>query len=205
MVRSLVHWPHPALRTKCKPTLFTREPQTDNGGTGLNDDKYMPDLVDWSFFQDTEFSRLLDDMFNVMHKEEGIGLAANQVGECNHSVAIMKIDSDNEDQGCSYVGTVVCINPEIVVKSDETCQFNEGCLSFPDQRVLVTRPRFITLRYISVYGRLKIVHLTGVAAICIQHEIDHLNGKAIIDHADLFKREAISKQMKMLQGKLTKR
>jgi peptide deformylase len=140
-----------------------------------------------------EVERTLDDMVDTMLAAPGIGLAAPQVGISKRMLVV------NQD-GCLDEPTGVCsvlkiINPEIIAASEETFIFDEGCLSIPGFSIPVTRPKEIVVRY-QTPGSDGFVTLRtqGLLGICIQHEIDHLNGILTIDYLeDGFKQEAIQK------------
>jgi peptide deformylase len=118
----------------------------------------------------------VDNMFATMYHANGIGLAAVQV-------AIMKrffiMDLQNED-----AEPMVFFNPVIVQHCIKTTPFEEGCLSFPGQHVVINRYDEITLEYLDLTAVRQKIRLTGLASICAQHEIDHLDGKIMLDHID---------------------
>ena len=112
----------------------------------------------------------VDEMFALMRAHDGIGLAAPQVG-MSFRFFIMDID------GTEYV----CINPRVAKKSKETEVMDEGCLSYPGQKVLVERAKEITVSYQNLQGMPKRKKLKGLAARCFLHELDHLNGVVMSD------------------------
>ena len=117
------------------------------------------------FKKPTENLRLVHHLLELMRREHGIGLAANQAG-IDQRLFVMLINSE----------LYSCFNPEILSSSDEHCDLIEGCLSFPDQRLSITRPTTIQVRYFNAHGRMTETELTGLSARCFQHELDHLNG-----------------------------
>ena len=114
-----------------------------------------------------EIQRIVDDMFETMYAEEGIGLAATQV-DIHQRIIVIDV-SENRDE------RLVLINPELLEKSGET-GIEEGCLSIPGFRALVPRKEKVTVKALDRHGKEFTLDADGLLAICIQHEIDHLNG-----------------------------
>lgn len=137
--------------------------------------------------------KLIQDMFDTMHNANGIGLAANQVGELKQ---ILVIDISDMEAG-KGIKPLVVINPEIIDESDDESEYEEGCLSIPDVREKVWRPEKITLRYNDVTMKEVELEADGILARVLQHEIDHLNGILFLDHLTGTKRT-------LLRGKLSK-
>ncbi len=128
-------------------------------------------------------------MFETMYHEQGIGLAAVQVGILKRLLV-----ADVEWRGEGEVGRqYALINPEIITEEGENT-YKEGCLSFPDQFAEVTRPEGVRVRYTNLQGQVVEEEFHGLLATCIQHEIDHLNGIVFPDHASRLKREMIFKK-----------
>ena len=126
-------------------------------------------------------SLLVEDMFDTMYEEDGIGLAANQIGEDLH---LFVIDISHKDEAEK---PRVFINSKIIDKKGE-CLSVEGCLSIPGIQVELKRSEFITLQYYSLEGEQKKREFNGLLARAIQHEMDHLNGIFIVDRiSDLVK------------------
>lgn len=113
---------------------------------------------------------LSERLHRTMNQEGGIGLAANQVG-LRDRCFVMNIDGHKW----------TCINPEIIEMGNDLVEFNEGCLSFPGESCIITRPNTITVSYIEIDRTVKTEQLTGLAARCFQHELDHLNGITMWD------------------------
>lgn len=113
---------------------------------------------------------LAKQMLEFMIEENGIGLAAPQVG-INKRIFVMKIG----------LRSYVCCNPEIIACSTDYANFSEGCLSFPGQTCIISRPSKINVRYYSADGTAIEEELDGLAARCFQHELDHLDGVTIFD------------------------
>jgi len=113
---------------------------------------------------------LVNRMQVLMHAEGGIGLAANQCGE-RVRMFIMLIDGEFWE----------CFNPEIVEHSTDLIEFNEGCLSFKGEYVIIKRPSTIDVKYYDSKGNENVTRLEGLPARCFQHELDHLNGITMHD------------------------
>lgn len=113
---------------------------------------------------------LVNRMQVLMHREGGIGLAANQCGE-RVRMFIMLIDGEFWE----------CFNPEVLEYSNDLTEFNEGCLSFKGEYVIIKRPSSIKVRYFDSKGREHVEELTDLPARCFQHELDHLNGITMHD------------------------
>jgi peptide deformylase len=138
--------------------------------------------------------RLADDMLETMYDAPGIGLAAPQIGVLDR---IITMDCVKEEGEASK--PMVLINPEIVASSDDTNVYEEGCLSIPDQFAEVTRPTEVDVRWMNLDGNEEQQIFTGLWATCVQHEIDHLNGKLFIDHIGAMKRQMITRKMQKLK------
>jgi peptide deformylase len=130
---------------------------------------------------------LLDDMLETMYHEEGIGLAAPQVG-VSQRLIVMDIYAGRDDVPKQ---PIKMINPEIIATSDDLSVYNEGCLSIPQMNGEVERPASVTVRYLDVDGSTKQIDATGLLATCVQHEIDHLDGKLFIDYLSPLKRNML--------------
>ena len=96
-------------------------------------------------------------------------------------------------------------NPEVVARSEETNVYEEGCLSIPDQFAEVTRPKEVEVRWIDRDGNEQTAGFDGLWATCVQHEIDHLNGKLFIDHIGALKRQMITRKMQKLKRELARK
>ncbi|HZZ34945.1 MAG TPA: peptide deformylase [Caulobacteraceae bacterium] len=140
---------------------------------------------------DDDLRALMDDMLETMYAAPGIGLAAIQVGVPKR-VIVMDIARGEEEPAPRYF-----VNPEITWASDETKPWEEGCLSVPEIYDEVERPAQVKLRYLDYDGKAVEEDAEGLFAVCIQHEMDHLNGVLFIDHLSRLKRErAVSKVKK---------
>lgn len=142
---------------------------------------------------DAKLKSLVDDMFETMYDDEGIGLAAPQIG-VSKKVVVIDIPTGNEETGYTPQ-PIVLINPEIT-KAEGSIFYKEGCLSVPEFYEEVERSEKITLQAQNLNGELVVYEdVTGLLAICMQHELDHLKGKLFIDYLSTYKRERITKAM----------
>ena len=137
---------------------------------------------------DDDIKRLVDDMFETMIDSHGIGLAASQV-DVHQRVIVMDLTEDGSQPR-------VFINPEIEVLNDTTEPYDEGCLSVPGFYETVARPSNVMISALDREGKPFKEKASGLLAICIQHEIDHLEGKLFVDYLSPLKRQIIRKKMK---------
>ena len=146
---------------------------------------------------DDELRVLIADMFETMYDAPGIGLAAVQVGVPRRLLVMdLQEPSDPEDDESPPIKQPrVFINPEIVAHSDREVPYTEGCLSVPDQYAEVMRPDHIRARWMDEHGRSHEEELDGLLAICLQHEMDHLEGVLFIDHLSKLKRDMVLKKL----------
>ena len=143
---------------------------------------------------DDEVRALIRDMFETMYEAPGIGLAAIQVGVPKRILVIDLQEPEVED-GPPVKDPRVFINPEIIKHSDEEVPYLEGCLSVPDQYAEVERPDHIRARWLDENGKAHEEQLDGLLAVCLQHEMDHLEGILFIDHLSRLKREMVLKKL----------
>ena len=141
---------------------------------------------------DDELRALMDDMLETMYDAPGIGLAAVQIGVPKR-VIVMDLAREGEPPQPRYY-----VNPEILWASDETAPYEEGCLSVPEYFDEVERPAKVKLRYLNYRGEQVEEDAEGLFAVCIQHEMDHLEGVLFIDHLSRLKREQALKKVKKL-------
>ena len=141
-----------------------------------------------------EIRALIDDMFETMYAAPGIGLAAVQVGVPKR-VLVMDLQEPEEEDGEPVRRPMVFINPEIVTKSDTALPYSEGCLSVPDQYADVERPDRVRARWLDRDGKPHEEELEGLLGICLQHEMDHLEGVLFIDYLSRLKRDMILKRI----------
>ena len=146
---------------------------------------------------DADLRALIRDMFETMYDAPGIGLAAVQVGVPQRLLVMdLQEPSDPDDEDSPPVKQPrVFINPEILSHSDEEVPYTEGCLSVPDQYAEVMRPDHIRARWLDEHGKAHEEDLDGLLAICLQHEMDHLEGILFIDHLSKLKRDMVLKKL----------
>ena len=146
---------------------------------------------------DGELKTLVADMFETMYDAPGIGLAAVQVGEPIRLLVIDLQEPANPEDPESRVvrDPRVFINPEILWHSDTDVPYTEGCLSVPEQYAEVMRPDRIRARWQDVEGKTYEEEIDGLLAVCLQHEMDHLNGVLFIDHLSRLKRDMVLKKL----------
>ena len=137
-----------------------------------------------------DIRRLVADMFETMHHARGIGLAAPQVGRTER-LAVIEIDGE----------PLVVINPEIVERSSAKDKAEEGCLSIPDIYADVERPKDVVVRAMNLEGETYEIQATELLARCLQHEIDHLDGKLFLDYLSVLKRTAALTKWKLHQDR----
>lgn len=136
---------------------------------------------------DSRIRKLIDDMFETMYDAPGVGLAASQVNV--HEQVIVIDTSEDKSQ------PMVFINPEITVLDDALHDYDEGCLSIPGFYESVTRPEHICITALDRNGKSFTLEPDGLLAVCIQHEMDHLDGKLFVDYLSNMKRQRIRKKL----------
>jgi peptide deformylase len=146
---------------------------------------------------DDDLKTLIADMFETMYHAPGIGLAAVQVGVPKRLLVMdLQENEDPEDPDSPVVRDPrVFINPEILAHSDHVVPYTEGCLSVPDQYAEVMRPDQIRARWMDEHGKTHEKDLDGLLAVCLQHEMDHLEGILFIDHLSRLKRDMVLKML----------
>ncbi|WP_323040078.1 peptide deformylase [Gemmobacter sp.] len=142
---------------------------------------------------DAELRKLAEDMLATMYDAPGIGLAAPQVGVIRRVIVMDCMKAPEPPR------PMVLINPQVIAASQATSTYEEGCLSIPDQYADVTRPAEVTVRWQDLDGAEQQDHFTGLWATCVQHEIDHLDGKLFIDYLGPIKRQMITRKMEKLK------
>ena len=148
---------------------------------------------------DEALKKLAADMLDTMYDAPGIGLAAPQV---NVLQRLIVVDCE-KDEGATPK-PIVMINPEIVSSSEALNVYEEGCLSIPDQFADVTRPAEVDVRWMDLDGNTCQAHFDGLWATCVQHEIDHLEGKLFVDYLKPLKRQMITRKMQKLKRELAR-
>ncbi|MEO1723538.1 MAG: peptide deformylase [Pseudomonadota bacterium] len=170
MIRPIVIHPDPRLKKVCDPVA-----EVDDG-----------------------IRTLMKDMLDTMYDAPGIGLAAPQVG-VNQRVVVMDCASRDETSKEDELRPMKLANPEIVWSSEEMITQEEGCLSIPDIYADIARPAAVRVRWLDENGAEHEDDFTGIWAVCVQHEIDHLDGKLFIDMLGPMRRRLITEKMKKLK------
>ena len=137
--------------------------------------------------------KLIKDLFETMYNSNGIGLAAVQVGILRRILVIDVSNKDEKKEPLSF------INPIIKKVSNDTSIYEEGCLSIPDTFIEIERPKICEVEYIDINGKMKNLKCDGLLSTCLQHEINHLDGKLIIDHLSKLKKDLIIKKISKLK------
>ena len=137
--------------------------------------------------------KLINDLFETMYHSNGIGLAAVQVGILKR-VLVVDVSSKNEKKQ-----PMALINPVIKNLSDERSVYEEGCLSIPETFIEIERPKICEIEYIDEKGSKKNLKCDGLLSTCVQHEINHLDGKLIIDHLSKLKKDFIIKKISKIK------
>jgi peptide deformylase len=137
---------------------------------------------------DARIQKIVADMADTMYEAPGVGLAATQVDIHERIVVIDISDSQNE--------LMVFINPELVWASPEKKSWREGCLSVPEYFDEVDRPAVVRVRALDINGKEFEVEADGLLAVCLQHEMDHLQGKVFVEYLSMLKRTRISLKLK---------
>ena len=145
-------------------------------------DKLTPELV-----------TLMDDMLDTMYEAPGIGLAAPQVG-FQKRIIVADVSKQDEERDPYQM-----VNPEVIWSSPEQFDYEEGCLSLPDQYADVSRPRLVRIRYLDRNGSSQIVEAEDLLAVCLQHEVDHLEGILFVDHITKLKRDLILRKLRKMK------
>lgn len=138
---------------------------------------------------DHDICTLMDDMLETMYDAPGIGLAAPQIGISKRIIVMDCSDDDDKPN------PIKMANPEILEFGDEKSSMEEGCLSIPGHNGEVTRPTTIKVRYLDENNSTCEMDCDGLLAVCIQHEVDHLNGVLFIDYLSRIKRDMIMRKM----------
>ena len=148
---------------------------------------------------DSELERFAEDMIETMTTNIGVGLAAPQVGDLR-SLIIIDVSSEEEEE--ENMEPLILVNPDIIELSGN-CVIEEGCLSIPEVRVEVERPEEIRVIYQDVKGNKEDLKCDGILARVIQHEVDHLRGRLMVDYLSSVKRDLLkSKLQKISRGEI---
>jgi peptide deformylase len=141
---------------------------------------------------DDDLRRLIADMFETMYDAPGVGLAGVQVGVTRRLLTVDVADDDETPH------PLAIINPEILYRSDTLNIHEEGCLSVPDTRLEIERPAMVRLKYFDEHGKPHELEAQGLLATAIQHEVDHLEGKLIVDFMSKLRRDMVIRKLKKL-------
>lgn len=141
---------------------------------------------------DDAVRKIFDDMLETMYDDNGIGLAAPQVGISKRLITIdLQRDGEDGEKTIYYIA-----NPEIVLESEEKQFCTEGCLSVPGQFADVERAARVKIKYLDYHGQPQELEAEELLSACVQHEIDHLNGILFVDHLSNLKKNMLLKKMK---------
>ncbi|WP_341211074.1 peptide deformylase [uncultured Limimaricola sp.] len=141
-----------------------------------------------------EIRRLADDMLETMYDAPGIGLAAPQIGQMSR---LLVMDAAKEDEETAR--PMVLVNPSVTWASESRSVYEEGCLSIPEQFAEVERPAEVEVQWLGLDGKTHTERFDGLWATCVQHEIDHLDGRLFIDYLKPMKRQMITRKMVKLK------
>ena len=142
---------------------------------------------------------MADDMLETMYNAPGIGLAAPQVAVMSRMI-VMDCEKDED----ATPAPMVLINPEVVWTSEEHNVYEEGCLSIPEQYAEVERPAEVEVCWMDLDGKTQRERFDGLWATCVQHEIDHLDGKLFIDYLKPLRRQMITRKMQKLKREMAR-
>lgn len=144
---------------------------------------------------DEDLEKLARDMIETMRSASGIGLAANQVGD-SRCMAVVEVPYLPGDKVAEYLGKpIVLVNPA-VIETDGSVLSVEGCLSLPDTQDTIRRAKTVKVRYQNLSGEYLEMEAEGLMALCLQHEMDHLNGKTLIEKASRIRKDMMIRRMK---------
>lgn len=159
--------------------------------------------IDLKTIDREELAKLIADMYETMYNSEGVGLAAPQIGK---SIRLLMVDGSDLAEVYPYLKNFkrTMINPEILERSEETCEHEEGCLSIPDIHCSVVRPKSIKVRYYNEDLEQVEEEFDRFDARMVQHELDHLEGRLFIDYATPIRKKMIgSKLHNIAKGKIS--
>jgi len=152
----------------------------------------VPDITD-------DLRMLADDMLSTMYDAPGVGLAAPQIGVLTRLVVLDCVKAEGEKPR-----PIAMFNPQVIASSDEMNTYEEGCLSLPELYADVTRPKVIDVEWMDRDGKLQRETFDGLWATCVQHEIDHLDGKLFIDYLKPLKRQMMTRKMVKLKREIAR-
>ena len=139
-----------------------------------------------------ELIQIANEMLDLMYESLGIGLAANQVGILKQIIVVdLQINDERKP--------MIFFNPKIIYSSDDYKEVEEGCLSLPELKEMISRPNVIEIEYLDVDSKICKLKADGLLSVCLQHEIDHLNGILFVDRVSKIKKQFLLKKFKKLQ------
>jgi peptide deformylase len=147
-----------------------------------------------------DLRKLADDMLETMYDAPGIGLAAPQIGIMDRLIVLDCVKEEGETPR-----PLVMFNPVVLSASEETNVYEEGCLSIPEQYGEVTRPEAVDVEWMDRDGNARRETFDGLWATCVQHEIDHLQGKLFIDYLKPLRRQMITRKMQKLKREMARK
>lgn len=165
----------------------------------LHPDPRLKSVADPVATVDKTLHALADDMLETMYNAPGIGLAAPQLGIMQRMLVMDCIKDDMETPQ-----PMVLINPRVIFASSDTNIYDEGCLSIPDQYAEVERPAVVKVEWMNLDGKTQQEEFSDLWATCVQHEIDHLNGKLFIDYLKPLRRQMITRKMQKLKREIAR-
>ena len=145
-------------------------------------------------YVDNSVRKIMDDMLETMYKKRGVGLAANQVGILKR-ILVVDLQDDEDQRRERGFYPLFLANPEITSFSEEVVEAEEGCLSLPETSVFVTRPKEVKVKYLDYDNNSRELSTGGWLARALQHEIDHLNGRLLINHLSEIKRSVVIRKL----------
>ncbi|MFV1957100.1 MAG: peptide deformylase [bacterium] len=144
-----------------------------------------------------EIIKLADDMLETMYTAPGVGLAAPQVGVCVRMIVVDTMGNSNDSD------PHILLNPEILQADEEMIAFEEGCLSLPELNVLIERPVMVKVRFQDLGGAHRQMVAEDLLAVAVQHEMDHLEGRLILDYATPIRKDQYRRKVKKLLAERT--
>lgn len=144
---------------------------------------------------DDNIRSLMDDMLETMYADNGVGLAANQIGEAKRIMVLDLQDDDDEERSEGFYPLFIA-NPVITNASENYVEATEACLSVPGQRIDVSRPEEISIEYLDYNNKKQKLSASGWLARALQHEIDHIDGKILIDYLSPLKKNVAIRKLK---------
>lgn len=145
-------------------------------------------------FVNDNVRKFMKDLLETMYEDRGVGLAANQVGILQRVIVMDLQDDDDQERPKGFYPLYIA-NPEIIEASSNMVEADEGCMSVPDQRVPVTRPERVKVRFLNYDNQVQEVETGGWLARAFQHEIDHLDGKLMIDYLSKLKKNVVLRKL----------